>query len=788
MSVSSFSTPIDSIEMIDHPHQASSSPLAHATSEVVQTPLALASPSDVNGASSSSSSRVPVVVPRKGDHVVNVSTLWPERPNSGAGTGVNRRGTGTSKTTPFAPSVVPPLQPTLVSSSSGATTTVASASASSRTGAEEIVSERTGSLGHGKLVAEDGNVHNDATHKRPVVLLPECCEGALGLKIPELIQGHISNVTLPSRLALLGRQSYEIIAALRPINLGNAVLGFAPVWGKQVRSDLFVLPLVFSKASARIYIFLRILLMLVFLVFFFQFAQVWDLNIGRAWFLGSSVAIFVMFRLAQIRRAPDGVMAFCRSMGAPEIEEYMFSYSWKVEPDAIRTLAKAVWNNSVGVWIDVVKLCPGDEIRPMVRTMVNRVHRCVVFLSPAYIASPNCCVEFHEAVQWPEKLVICILQPVPSLNPFLAQLEAKGAVIVHGLRELIVRLDEELCDTNNASAWLWWRKQKISSSGVPSHVVPTYWTTIPKFTLTGALHISPRSLTAGPIYLAGDCSKSGQRFFPPYLFFLAVGAVVANFVDLYFTFRNTNCVRDGAIRVSNGERVDWVEDVKNCHNTIDYVWLGIMAACNLAPFTAWSSLFETRMYTHPVMRPLLASKSMNGGVKINVNGLDTDPIVVNLNRFLTTIGHNARDAADDATTSVGSVSVKKKKMSVLTAFDETPVQRRRSQGLAAGFSQSVTVYVMRDFIQRDALFGKDEFPFDPRTSLFVWSGLGDPFTKDEIGERLMRFLVLVAAWDKSLLAENLFSAIGVRVVDMLHSADLEGEEAPPRGQHKNNIR
>jgi hypothetical protein len=49
--------------------------------------------------------------------------------------------------------------------------------------------------------------------------------------------------------------------------------------------------------------------------------------------------------------------------------------------------------------------------------------------------------------------------------------------------------------------------------------------------------------------------------------------------------------------------------------------------------------------------------------------------------------------------------------------------------------------------------------------------------QDEIGERLMRFLVLVAAWDKNLLAENLFSAIGVRVVDMLHSADILDDPA-----------
>lgn len=40
----------------------------------------------------------------------------------------------------------------------------------------------------------------------------------------------------------------------------------------------------------------------------------------------------------------------------------------------------------------------------------------------------------------------------------------------------------------------------------------------------------------------------------------------------------------------------------------------------------------------------------------------------------------------------------------------------------------------------------------------------------------MRFLVLVSAWDRKLLAENLFSAIGVRVVDLLHSGAIEGEE------------
>ena len=79
---------------------------------------------------------------------------------------------------------------------------------------------------------------------------------------------------------------------------------------------------------------------------------------------------------------PDGVLPFCRSMGQPEIEELMFSYSWAVEEENIRTIAKAVWQAGVGVWIDVIKLSPGDEIRPVVRTMVKHVRRCIVFLSP----------------------------------------------------------------------------------------------------------------------------------------------------------------------------------------------------------------------------------------------------------------------------------------------------------------------------------------------------------------------------------------------------------------------
>jgi hypothetical protein len=105
---------------------------------------------------------------------------------------------------------------------------------------------------------------------------------------------------------------------------------------------------------------------------------------------------------------PDGVLPFCRSMGQPEIEELMFSYSWAVEEENIRTIAKAVWQAGVGVWIDVIKLSPGDEIRPVVRTMVKHVRRCIVFLSPGSRT-------FNHVS--PHHVMVCLINPSRALPP-----------------------------------------------------------------------------------------------------------------------------------------------------------------------------------------------------------------------------------------------------------------------------------------------------------------------------------------------------------------------------------
>lgn len=68
------------------------------------------------------------------------------------------------------------------------------------------------------------------------------------------------------------------------------------------------------------------------------------------------------------------------------------------------------------------------------------------------------------------------------------------------------------------------------------------------------------------------------------------------------------------------------------HTTLDYVWLGALAVCNTIPFIAWPNLFETRRTLHVALKPLLASKSLGGGVKVRVVGNEKDPIVQNLRK------------------------------------------------------------------------------------------------------------------------------------------------------------
>jgi hypothetical protein len=294
--------------------------------------------------------------------------------------------------------------------------------------------------------------------------------------------------------------------------------------------------------------------------------------------------------------------------------------SWKSDAENVRTLAEAVWETGVGVWIDIVKLCPGDEIRPLVRTMVHRVARVVVFLSPAYCNSPNCAVEFVEAIQQPKKCLVCVVQDVdPSIIEFLEEHEI---AIVYGFPALIEALDREVQDMQNSVALDWWRSQKISGAGVPSNVVPKGWH-IPRFSILGRIVVKEGSLTVGPVFLQGDCRDSGRRVALPYLFFTAALGVGVNFWDLYNKFSGAHVASTPG---------DHSNDASVEHSALDFTWLVLLALCNTIPFIAWPNLFETRRGLHVALKPLLASKSLSGGVKVRVVGNGQDGVVRNLRK------------------------------------------------------------------------------------------------------------------------------------------------------------
>lgn len=77
---------------------------------------------------------------------------------------------------------------------------------------------------------------------------------------------------------------------------------------------------------------------------------------------------------------------------------------------------------------------------------------------------------------------------------------------------LIPELDKEVENYKDRNAYKWWQQQNISGGGVPSNVVPNdTWSLIPTFSFTGRMFLPDRSISIGPLYLAGNCLDSGTR-------------------------------------------------------------------------------------------------------------------------------------------------------------------------------------------------------------------------------------------------------------------------------------
>jgi len=351
--------------------------------------------------------------------------------------------------------------------------------------------------------------------------------------------------------------------------------------------------------------------------------------------------------------------------------------------------------------------------------MVHRVYRCVVFLSKKYLTSPNCAVELLEAVQTPDKLIICYLEDLgPEVEKYFEELGKDTKMrICRGMDQVIPIIHHEIqfCP-DPAGAYQWWRDQNIVISGAPEDIVVGM--PVPLYSFHPKLIDRRNDLYVGPLYLGGDCRSSGKYFSPPVLLIMTLFGMVLVGADMLVTGSN---------------RLTWV-----------YAIFGVLAAFTLVPFFEFKKLIDTRrLYLHPGMKPILSSHSFSDQrIKVFVCGDPKHPVVSTLRTFMLAIGNGVTEDVDAQND---------------VAFKIPP--------------GGVKVVVLDSIEARNKLFesspqaGVDEL----ENSILVWSAKDLPFTEDAVGRTLMQYLVLVEKWEGKGLAKSVMSAISTKVVSLMHA-------------------
>jgi len=90
-------------------------------------------------------------------------------------------------------------------------------------------------------------------------------------------------------------------------------------------------------------------------------------------------------------------------------------------------------------------------------------------------------------------------------------------------------------------------------------------------------------------------------------------------------------------------------------------------------------------------------------------------------------------------------------------------------------AESVKIILMDSLEARDKwLSGSEkEVELELSKSIVVYSGDDSPFTHDEMGSRLMKYLVYVKKVEGPSLASSIFTSVAVRVVSLLHRKDSD---------------
>ncbi|KAI8802241.1 hypothetical protein BJ742DRAFT_778507 [Cladochytrium replicatum] len=341
-------------------------------------------------------------------------------------------------------------------------------------------------------------------------------------------------------------------------------------------------------------------------------AGAFNLSFGMWWIFGVAGMVWVGVKVDWKRTVKcSGAVMDMRAFAPPEAEEIMFSYG--ADPDLsrdVRAFARAMWEMGVGVWIDWLKagfnllLDSGGPLGPTVRKAVRDVNTVVLFVCPKYLRSRKCGHELIQALYFPEKIHIHVVEWDAFVERFVKFMIETVGISIHRItahpqipgrtktymvpKTSVVHLLAtkgrgwmDFCAAMHAythrqadiyDLW-WWLRNATTTSAIPPTAPPPPPRAVEPYNIrlltpwSLDLRIPKRTIRLNNLWISGDVTQMGVRAssFPWRLAVVSL-CVLAPFLDLAgFAARwvhldsvAASCVKDVDVIVkgTNGQQTD----------------------------------------------------------------------------------------------------------------------------------------------------------------------------------------------------------------------------------------
>ena len=215
----------------------------------------------------------------------------------------------------------------------------------------------------------------------------------------------------------------------------------------------------------------------------------------------------------------------------PTVPRFMVSYSWVGGfQTTARTLARALPE----CWLDTRQLLSGDHIPTETTTIAAHTSCLILFLTPSYLLSPNCCAEIVAALLFRTSklhVTVAVMDSTSNTSSSVGggggaigrEDEAKirsllnraGVVVLNSTLALICFLDLHVLHGNPIElkrTVAWWRKHSRPRTRIPPSLVlmsPQERRRGRRISFCGPRAHGTGSVVAGADRISGDCSEIG---------------------------------------------------------------------------------------------------------------------------------------------------------------------------------------------------------------------------------------------------------------------------------------